>query len=992
MRGLVLMAALAALSGVVPGAVAAQEDSTAIRARQRLERLARPPAPDTASAVAEDTVVLVPGRAMPGRAAPRVEGGDTVVQRLLELEGFEPTRYEGTGADFEAARRMLILRGDSASRATVRREGMEITADSVIRFDESTGRVQAEGRPLFTPREGDPVESRVMVYDLASERGSALGARTRYTSGANWIVTGDLPTVSRDVVYGSHTRFTSCELEEPHYHFETDQIKIVAGRILVARPVRLYFADVPVAWLPFVAQSLASGRSSGLLTPTFSVNDIVRTSGGYNRRISNLGFYWAMSDYSDATVAMDWFSDNFTALTGSFRYRWVRQFLEGRVNARQYWRDEGSTDLTFDTDHSWQPDERTDFRLSARFTSSADLVRDYSMDPREVTQSVNSSGGVSRRFEWGSMSVNGTRDLYLSDDRVTMTLPNASLNLSPITLFRAPPTRASWYNNVTWSGQVQGQRDRELFSDSPLDTTRVAPRLDQGRLSGRVSSGFNVGRLSWSQRASFRRATTFGVSLPLGGDPTAGLVGFSPSGRPLAAGPSSVADVEAAELVDVNREEVEWSTGLDYQQTLVGSTTFTPRLSLSGRSLRTDTSSLASGFVAAPSRMSFGAALKSDIYGLFGGVGPFSAIRHKLSPELSYDWSPEKTPDELQTQVFGGRALQPTNTLNLTLNQTFEAKRRAAVDDDAAVDSLTADELEAAQAEEIVLEGIPAAGDTAGAGPRSRREEPIVNLLSIRTSAINYDFVEADSAGSFLLGFTRSTLSNSISSDFLRGLSIQMTHDLFRDTVIAPLGPALDLGGQRTERSFAPHLSGLNLSFSVNDRSSIVRGFGLWGGGEAGEEPQGPDLPEDAEPFPGRDATNETTIIPGDPEPRAQAARSEAAADVGRWNANFSYAMSRPRAGLREPSQMLQVSFNLIPTAQWDLGWRTSYDLERGAFNDHMVRLTRDLHRWQASFDFTKTATGNWAFRFEVSLLDNRDLKFDYRQRNVDTGERRRTP
>ena len=33
-----------------------------------------------------------------------------------------------------------------------------------------------------------------------------------------------------------------------------------------------------------------------------------------------------------------------------------------------------------------------------------------------------------------------------------------------------------------------------------------------------------------------------------------------------------------------------------------------------------------------------------------------------------------------------------------------------------------------------------------------------------------------------------------------------------------------------------------------------------------------------------------------------------------------------------------------------------------------------------------QTATGNWSFRFEVSLTDNRDLKFDYRQRNLDVG------
>ena len=58
-----------------------------------------------------------------------------------------------------------------------------------------------------------------------------------------------------------------------------------------------------------------------------------------------------------------------------------------------------------------------------------------------------------------------------------------------------------------------------------------------------------------------------------------------------------------------------------------------------------------------------------------------------------------------------------------------------------------------------------------------------------------------------------------------------------------------------------------------------------------------------------------------------------------------------------------------------------------GAFNDHIVRLTRDLHDWEARFDFVQTATGNWSFRFEVALSGLRDLKFDYRQRNLEVQE-----
>jgi hypothetical protein len=77
---------------------------------------------------------------------------------------------------------------------------------------------------------------------------------------------------------------------------------------------------------------------------------------------------------------------------------------------------------------------------------------------------------------------------------------------------------------------------------------------------------------------------------------------------------------------------------------------------------------------------------------------------------------------------------------------------------------------------------------------------------------------------------------------------------------------------------------------------------------------------------------------------------------------------------------------NLSPTANWAASWSTSYDVTNSSFTDHSVRLVRDLHRWQAEFGFLQTATGNWSFTFQVALQDNRDLQFDYSQRDLDGG------
>jgi hypothetical protein len=934
-----------------------QEDSSRIRIMERLRRLDRAPG--------ADSVLFLQDSLREAEAAagirPVSAQADSVTRTLLSIPGYTLTEYQGGSADFQAQERNLVLTAAEGARARLSREGNVFEADNAITFNQTTGRLQGVGGATYTPPQGDAVESPSMVFDVDEARGSAIDARTSYTqAGARWLVRGDMPYAAQDSSFMSHAQFTSCDLEVPHYHFETDEIKIVGGNVLVARGVRLYFGDVPVFWLPFIAQSLSSGRSSGILTPRFSVNDIVRTSGGYRRRVSNVGFYWAMSDYSDALVAIDWFSDTFTSLTGTTSYAWNRQFLQGDLNFRQYWQADGSTQRAFDTRHSWRMNERTDLRVSGRYASSNDFVRQNSFNPREVTQSIDSEGGINRRFDWGQLSLSANRQQYLSDDRTEWVLPTANLSLSPITLFRAPPGQASFWNNMTWSGSSGARRSTVDRRFEPTDTFSFS-RANTVKSSGFVRSSLSIGNLSFSQSVDLTQDETLGVPALL-------LVPSDSVPPQLVSDPSR----------DIAQSNLNWSTSVSYQQQLIGSTTLTPRVGISGRMFRADTASLAQSFVSAPARVSVGAQLKTDIYGFYPGVGSFEAIRHKLSPSFDWQYSPESSPNDLQRQVFGSRVLQPQNTLAITLNQTWEARRAQREDRTAAAGAVPSqpDDTLAAVPPEAPTETQSTLG-----GPRRLPQAQIVNLLSLRTSVVRYDFVQADSAGSFLQGFQTTRLNNQISSDLLRGLSISVDHELFDDRMEE---------GQIMERRFAPRFAAANLSFSMGSGAALFRWLGLAGRGDGEERPQEPEDLGIEDPFDVQGATDEATVIPtGQVGDRAGPRRPVTRGSVGTWNANFSYSLQRPRAPGSPTSQMLTATLRLQPTEAWQLSWRTAYDLEAGHFNDHSIRLTRDLHRWQANFDFLQTATGNWSFRFEVSLLDNRDLKFDYDQQNIDLARTR---
>ncbi|MDH3224733.1 MAG: putative LPS assembly protein LptD, partial [Gemmatimonadota bacterium] len=663
--GRVVPVALAGLllvvSGGVEGAAAqAVPDSIQRRLQERLTRLGRPMG-DSTGLVEADSTVLTQAQTTGARRTP--PAADSIAGTLFGLAGYELTQYEGEGAQFETGTRILTLTGAAGRNAVLNRQGIQLTADSAVVFDERTGRLVTVGsEAVYTPENGDEVTTRRIIFDLGENRGTAEAAQTQYAQGTgNWIVRGDFPWVNPDVSYGHDVTFTSCELDVPHYHFSAGEIKVVPGGTMVAKNVVLYFADVPVGWLPFVAQSTETGRRSGLLPIRFSVNDIVRTSSNYSRRISNLGYYWAMSDYTDAELALDWWSGNYTAMTGAFRYRWLSQFLDGRLNFRRFWEDSGGTQFALDTSHNWDISERTKLNISAGYVTSSSFVTQNSFDPREITQSIDSDAGLSRRFDWGNLSVTANRRQFLTDDRVEQEFPRVSLSMSTITLLPAPSNRARFYNNMTFS--ASGRFSQSLTDLVPQDLALNEFDINLTDKSARragLSSTLSLGSLSLSQSVDLNRRTTKEVpeDFFLVEDPL-----------PLA-GAGSVADLQRSTLFgqtghgfrDFANEELTWSTSVNYQQNLIGSTSITPRLTLSGRSIRSDSSVVAGeSFVAAPNRMSFGAQLKTDIYGFWGGFGRFERLRHKFSPTFDYSFTPETTPTPLQSQVFGSAAINPRN-------------------------------------------------------------------------------------------------------------------------------------------------------------------------------------------------------------------------------------------------------------------------------------------------------------------------------------------
>ncbi len=66
------------------------------------------------------------------------------------------------------------------------------------------------------------------------------------------------------------------------------------------------------------------------------------------------------------------------------------------------------------------------------------------------------------------------------------------------------------------------------------------------------------------------------------------------------------------------------------------------------------------------------------------------------------------------------------------------------------------------------------------------------------------------------------------------------------------------------------------------------------------------------------------------------------------WNLSSSFSLNRTRSG--SPSPTVNLNGGIALTKNWSVNYRTSLSLATGDMGAQTIRLTRDLHCWEASF------------------------------------------
>lgn len=315
------------------------------------------------------------------------------------------------------------------------------------------------GTPIMVDG-GEEYVGHELSYNFRTQRGKINLGETEIDRG--YYHGEAIKKIEKDVLFVKDGRYTTCDASEPHYYFFSPKMKVMLQDKVIAEPILLNIADVPVFALPLGVFPNKSGRRSGIIAPAYGED------GQRGRYLSHFGYYWAISDYMDLSTRGDWYSRGGWAGYADYRYA-MRYNFSGSLSGEYknlHLGERGDRDRSEEKAYRATIFHHQDFnpttRLDVNFTfaSNNSYLATNSLQ-QALQQSISSNATLSKFWEGtpNSMSFGISRTQNLRNGNIDETLPSLSFNRSQSYPFRARRKGAgsgsgsdeSWYELIGYS-------------------------------------------------------------------------------------------------------------------------------------------------------------------------------------------------------------------------------------------------------------------------------------------------------------------------------------------------------------------------------------------------------------------------------------------------------------------------------------------------------------------------------------------------------------
>ena len=476
--------------------------------------------------------------------------------------------------------------------------------DANFKFDTLGKKI---GKPIFT-EENQSYETDKISYNFDSKKAKIKGIVTQLDDA--YMQGKDVKKNEFDELFIHDAKYTTCNLAEPHFHISAKKIKVIPGKKVVSGPFHLKFGDIPTP-LGFIFGMFPQPKKtvSGIIMPNYGEE---KRRGFYLR---DGGYYFAVNEKLDLQLTGDIYSK------GSYG-------LSLGTNYKKRYSYNGS--LRFDY-NSTKMGEFENSGISKDFS----LAWSHSPDTR----------GKSSRF---SSSVNFQTNSYNQNKNLVYTNFNESINaqfnsnISYSKTFKGTPFNFS--ANLRHSQNVQTKKVNLTLPDVSYSMSRIYPFKNVGKLGKSA-----LGKLSISHRFTGR------VQLSNAG------IGSSLSGVNIINSSDNFSEQiefdldNFSSILDRSKIGVKHTIPISTSFNLFKYFTFSPNVNYEEiwylKKLNYTYNEIENG-VKIDTTNAFSRAwsyntafsMSTRIYGtLFFKKGKIKAIRHVISPEISFSFSPDFT-------------------------------------------------------------------------------------------------------------------------------------------------------------------------------------------------------------------------------------------------------------------------------------------------------------------------------------------------------------
>jgi hypothetical protein len=368
---------------------------------------------------------------------------------------------------------------------------------NTIQYDQQNQEIRAFGgvdtaknalnKPHFNQGETKTISDTIAFN---TKTGKAYIQNTFLQEGEIYVNAQKLKKINANEAFARRARFTTCNLDTPHFAFRTSKMKIINNKIGVSGPAFPEFEGVPMPiGIPFGLYPLSRGRHSGILPPSFI------TSEDFGVGLENFGYYKVINDNLDFTTRANLYSyGGWLANVNSKyikRYRYTGNlnltFQNSKIlNKSGIVQDEFNVSKSYMINWSHSSDQRarpgTTFGASVNFGSTKFnktlLNNPYQNYNNQLSSSINYGKDWRGKY---NLSLNANHNQNSVTGLVNMNLPTANFNVVTFYPFQKKESIGSpkWYEKLGlgYSGNLQNQFS---FYDSTFNFRRLLDTMQWG--------------------------------------------------------------------------------------------------------------------------------------------------------------------------------------------------------------------------------------------------------------------------------------------------------------------------------------------------------------------------------------------------------------------------------------------------------------------------------------------------------------------------------